>query len=138
MAAYQEHLDDIESNGVRFLALSVDKPEYSESLKAELGLTFTHLCDVDKQVVQSWDRFNKFEMGGIAKPALFIIDSERRVRFRSDGEMRSRYGVEDLLQFLRSGATISNLEIPVRRPVIPRLSQTLGTVKKYIVRHITG
>jgi peroxiredoxin len=138
LAAFQERLDEIQATGVRIIALSVDKEDYSTKLKEELGLTFRILCDTEREVVKGWDRFNKFELGGIAKPALFIIDTDRTIRFRSDGKTSSRYGVEDLLKFLLSGNTMADFDVPVRKPVVPRLSQTWGTLKSWVARHLGG
>jgi len=138
LAAFQERLAEIEATGVGFIALSVDKQKYSQQLKEELGLTFQILGDTRREVVKAWDRYNKFELGGIARPALFVIDTDRTIRFRSDGTTSSRFGVDDLLDFLRSGKTIADFGVPFRRQVIPRLSQTWGTIKRYVVRHLGG
>jgi peroxiredoxin len=138
LAAFQGKLQEIEAKGVRFIALSVDKQEYSKALKEELDLTFRILCDTDREVVKSWDRYNKFELGGIARPALFVIDKERRIRLRSDGTTSSRYGVEDLMDFLGSGDEIANFDTPLLQPVKPRISQTWGTIKRYVARHLGG
>ncbi len=91
MAAYQAKLSGVEAKGVRFIALSVDRPEIAEEFRHELGLDFTILCDTEREVVKAWDRFNRWEMGGIAKPALFVIDSDMRVRLASLDSASKRY-----------------------------------------------
>ena len=119
MADYQAKLSEVEARGVRFIALSVDVPEIVEEFRDELGLEFTILCDTEREVVKAWDRFNRWEMGGIAKPAVFVIDSHMRVRLRSLDSAAKRYSVDDLIEFLKSDSKMARLEEPLRSFVIP-------------------
>ncbi len=119
MAAYQAKLSEVEAKGVRFIALSVDQPEIAEAFRDELGLDFTILCDTEREVVKAWDRFNRWEMGGIAKPAMFVIDSDMRVRLASLDSAAKRYSVDDLIEFLNSDSEMARLDQPLRTFIIP-------------------
>lgn len=137
MTAFQQRLSELEQRNVSLAALSVDKPAISAAYKEELGLEFTLLCDYGRDVVKSWDRFNRFEMGGIAQPTLFIIDTDRVVRFRSDGNMTRRMSVDDLLVFLDSGTEIADLKTPYRRSwVVPSPAMLLRAGVRFLSRLI--
>lgn len=72
------------------VAVSVDAPEKSESVRRELRLPFPILSDTQRRLVRDWDVLNAHEKGGIAKPAVFILAPDRRVRFVSVDEVASR------------------------------------------------
>lgn len=59
------------------VAVSVDAPETSEALRVQLSLPFRILCDTERRVVRDWDLYDARERGGIAKPAVFVIDPNR-------------------------------------------------------------
>jgi len=81
LADYRDHYDEIRASGADVVAVSVDPPEASEAVRRDLPLPFTILCDTERRVAQEWDVYNPRERGGIAKPALFIIDPGRTVRY---------------------------------------------------------
>ena len=83
MADYREHYGEIRATGASVAAISVDPPEKSDAVRQELQLPFPILCDTERRVVQQWDIYNAREKGGIAKPAIFIIDRDRSVRYHS-------------------------------------------------------
>jgi peroxiredoxin len=67
------------------LAVSVDAPEESRKMAAELGLEYTLLSDGDLSAIDAWGvRHAGGYPGGrdIARPATFLIDAEGRVRWR--------------------------------------------------------
>ena len=72
MADYRKRTDDFLQAGYRVVALSVDEPQRTEHLRRTLSLSFSILCDVERQVVRGWDLFNPGEKGGIAVPATFV------------------------------------------------------------------
>ncbi len=83
MAEYKALYDGLKAAGVGLAAISVDPPERAAPMKAELGLPFPILCDSDRKLITEWGLLNEKEMGGIAFPAVFAIDREMTVRFRS-------------------------------------------------------
>ena len=101
MAEYARDHDAIRAAGADLVALSVDTPERSEALRAELGLRFPILSDASRSVVRAWDLYNPREMGGIAVPAVFVIGPDRVVRYRSIDSTRDRVSTEGVLRFLR-------------------------------------
>lgn len=101
MAEYQASYDEIRSLGAQLVALSVDPPERSAALRASLGLQFPLLCDPGREVVEGWGLLNPYEHGGIAYPAVFVLDAARVVRYRSLDRLASRVSSGELLAFLR-------------------------------------
>ena len=119
MAAYQDRLRELEATGVQLVSLAVDRPEISEEFRKELGLEFTILSDTEREVVKGWNRFDRWEMGGIAKAALFVIDSDMRIRLRSLDKAITRISVDDLIAFLSSGSKMARLDQPLRTFIFP-------------------
>jgi peroxiredoxin len=81
LADYREHYPEIRSAGASLVAVSVDSCESSEALRTQLSLPFPILCDTERRVVKDWDIYNSRERGGIAKPAVFVIDPNQVVRY---------------------------------------------------------
>ena len=73
MADYRDIYPEIRAAGAHVAALSVDAPEVSEALRNRLDLPYPLLCDTQRVVTKQWDLYNPGEMGGIAKPAVFVI-----------------------------------------------------------------
>ena len=84
------------------MAVSVDPPEKSETVRRELRLLFAILCDTNKRVIQAWDIYNGKERGGIAKPAVFIIDCNRTVLFASVDTVNARVPTADIVRILQT------------------------------------
>jgi len=82
------------------VAVSVDAPEKSESVRRELRLPFPILSDCQRRVVREWGIYNPDEKGGIAKPAVFILAPDRTVRFVSVDEVASRVPAAEILRRL--------------------------------------
>jgi hypothetical protein len=55
-------------------------------------------------VVREWDLYNPKELGGIAVPAVFVIDPDRLVRYRSIDSTVRRVSAADVVGFLRGAA----------------------------------
>ena len=96
--------DAIRATGADVAALSVDAAERSEAVRAHLGLPFPILSDSARRVVRDWDLYNPKEQGGIAIPAVFVIGTDRRVRYRSVDRTAARVSTEGVLGFLRGDA----------------------------------
>ena len=126
MADYGERSDDFLQAGYRVVALSVDEPQRTEHLRRTLSLPFPILCDVGRQVVREWDLFNPSEKGGIAVPATFVLDAERRVRLSSVDDVRHRAGTDEVLAYVRGQATQA-----ARRTLRPAMLRALRNMFRY-------
>ncbi len=82
------------------VAISVDAPEKSESVRRDLRLPFSILSDSQRRVVREWGIYNPDEKGGIAKPAVFILAPDRTVRFVSVDEVASRVPAAEIFRRL--------------------------------------
>jgi peroxiredoxin len=102
LAEYSGRADDLRAAGAELVAVSVDNTERSEPLRSEMRLKFPLLCDPKREVVNAFGLLNSGEKGGIAYPAVFVIDRNRVVRFRALEEMASRVDVADLLGLVRA------------------------------------
>ena len=78
------------------MAISVDPPEVSRDLSKKAGYTFSILSDPKAEVIR---RYDLLHVGGgpdghdIARPAEFLVDSSRVVRwvnFTEDVRVRAR------------------------------------------------
>jgi peroxiredoxin Q/BCP len=116
LADYREHYEEIRAAGATLAGISVDPPEASEALRTQLCLPFTILCDTERRVVQDWDVYNRSEKGGIAKPAVFIIGSDLKVRYVSLDTVSMRVPASEILRILRSTGPVSAAR---RRVCIP-------------------
>jgi peroxiredoxin len=129
LADYREHDAAIRAAGAKVVAISVDAPEKSQAVRDELRLPFTILCDTHRAVVRQWGVYNAREKGGIAKPAVFIIDPGRIVRCVSVDEVASRVPAAEILRQLRENDSGSPVH---RRAVIPRLTNFFSAVRNSI------
>jgi peroxiredoxin len=131
LADYREHYLEIRSAGASAVAVSVDAPDKSEALRADLSLPFPILCDTERRVVRDWGIYNSGEKGGIAKPAVFIIDPRHVVRYASvDGVVR-RVPAAEIVSLLQDAAEGQ----PVRRMVhVPLFSEWTRAIRNSIKR----
>jgi peroxiredoxin len=111
LADYREHYPEIRSAGASVVAVSVDAPDKSEALRVQLSLSFPILCDTERRVVKDWGIYNAEEKGGIAKPAVFIIDPGRRVRYAAVDAVVRRVPAAEIVSVLQNAAEGQ----PVRR-----------------------
>jgi len=134
LAEYRDALSEIAAHGAGVIAVSVDGPERSEALRRSLRLPFPLLSDTGRRIVEEWSLFNRKEMGGIAYPAVFVIDSDRTVRYRSLDRTASRVSTADVVAFLGGGAGVE----PPREPRRVRVRAGLGAFGlaiKNMLRH---
>ena len=111
--------------GADLYALSVDPPERSARHKRNLNLPFELLCDPEREVVRAWDLYNRWEHGGIARPAVFVLSPpDGRIRVRSVDRMSLRVPPGRVLAALKA------LEGPAlrRRPVIPKVGELMASM----------
>ncbi|MDE3170373.1 MAG: peroxiredoxin family protein [Acidobacteriota bacterium] len=116
MAEYREHEKAFEAAGAKLAAISVDSPEKSQAVRDELRLKFPVLCDTHRRVVREWGVYNAREKGGIAKPAIFVLNPARVVRFVSVDEIASRIPASEIVRILFNPDRIVE---PHRRRVVP-------------------
>lgn len=134
MAEYRDQ--NFAAIGAQVVALSVDEPVRAEAMRGKLKLTFPVLCDNERQVVRAWGLFNAEENGGIAYPAVFVIDRDLKVRYRSLDRTAARVSTQAVMDFIKGGMQ-GPTEQPKRRTIIPGLStfaMTLKNVLRYGVR----
>ncbi len=111
--------------GADFYALSVDPPERSARQKRNLNLPFELLCDPAREVVRAWDLYNRWEHGGIARPAVFgLSPPDGRIRVRSVDRMASQVPPGRVLAALKA---LEGQELR-RRPVIPRVGDLVASM----------
>jgi peroxiredoxin len=104
LADYRDHYDEIRACGADLVAASVDPPQASEAVRRDLRLPFMILCDTARRVVREWDIYNPGERGGIARPAVFIINSDRVVRYASVDGVSSRVAPPEIVRLLQATA----------------------------------
>lgn len=77
-------MPDFNARRIRVIAVSVDTPAESQHLRETQGYTFAILSDAKDEVIRRWDLVHPH--GGvngadIARPAEFLIDASRKVRW---------------------------------------------------------
>ncbi|MBV9483098.1 MAG: peroxiredoxin family protein [Acidobacteria bacterium] len=96
MRGVEKRLTEFKAAGVRPVAISVDPPQVSRDLCKKAGYTFTILSDPTGEVIR---RYNLVHVGAgpeghaVARPAEFLVDSSRTVRwanFTEDVRVRAR------------------------------------------------
>jgi peroxiredoxin len=133
LAEYRDQ--DFAAAGADIAALSVDDPARAAAMRDTLKLPFPVLCDSNRDVVTAWGLLNRHEKGGIAYPAVFVLDRDRTVRYRSLDRTASRVSTDAVMEFLRSGMQGSP-EPPKRRTIWPGLSTFVAAVRSAL-RHGT-
>jgi peroxiredoxin len=128
LAEYREQYSQIRAAGAEMAAISVDAPEKSQAVREKLGLLFPILCDTERVVVRQWGVYNAREKGGIAKPAVFIVDPGRIVRYVSVDGVASRVPASEIVGFLNETGAIS----PARRRVVPRPANFFSAMRNSI------
>lgn len=68
------------------IAISSDQQSFAWSMGQTTGARFQILSDADKKVITSYGILNPAEHGGVAHPAIFIVDREGKIRFLHVGK----------------------------------------------------
>lgn len=97
-------------------------------MRRALHLPFIILCDTNRRVVQDWLLYNAREKGGIAIPAVFILDPGRRVLFASVDTVASRVPASEIAAFLRQALK----DAPRRKFKFPRPGDFLTAMRNSI------
>jgi len=103
LAEYRELSDRIRAAGADVAAIAVDPPERAAAVHRQLELNFPILCDTKREVVRAWNVFEPERMGGIAKPAVFVVDRDRRIRFASIDREAVRVPAATVVDFIVRG-----------------------------------
>jgi peroxiredoxin len=129
LADYRNCYDKIRAYGANLVAVSVDPPQTSEAVRRDLRLPFMILCDTARRVVREWGIYNPRERGGIAKPAVFIIKSDRTVPYASVDGVSSRIAPSEIVRLLPAAAETP----PARRKhYIPTLADFFRAIRNSI------
>lgn len=104
MAEYRDQYAKLRAAGAEVAALSVDDVARSRAVTDELKIPFPILCDPRREVVTAFGVLNRGEKGGIAYPAVFVIDRARVMRFRVLETVGARVNPGDLVEMVRSVA----------------------------------
>ncbi len=111
------------------VAVSVDPAQKSEALRLELHLPFPILCDTERRIIQEWDIYNARERGGIAKPAVFVIDPDRVVRYGTVDAVVTRVPASEIVRVLQTTTEAQ----PLRRRVhIPQFAHLFRAIRNAI------
>jgi peroxiredoxin len=84
LRSFQHRISEFESRGIRVVGISVDPPEINRRQSQKLGYTFPLLSDPDTRVIRRYDVLHPGagpKGADIARPAEFILDSNRVVRW---------------------------------------------------------
>jgi peroxiredoxin len=131
LADYREHYLAIRTAGASVAAVSVDAPEKSEALRVQLSLPFPILCDTEHCIIRDWGIYNSREKGGIAKPAVFIIDPSHVVRYAAVDAVVRRVPAAGIVSLLQDAVKTQ----PVRRRIhVPLLSEWISAIRNNIQR----
>jgi peroxiredoxin len=126
LADYRDHYLEIKAAGASLVAVSVDPPETSEALRTQFSLPFPILCDTERCVLRGWDIYNSRERGGIAKPAVFVIDPDQVVRLASVDSVATRVPAVEIVHLLQNAANPQ----PIRRKVhVPMWSEWIRAIR---------
>jgi peroxiredoxin len=126
LAEYRQHYGEIRAANANVVAISVDPPEKSDSVRRELRLPFPILSDMERRVVQQRDVYNAHEKGGIAKPSVFILDRDRTVRYASVDGVASRVPATEIIRMLRD---VSSKPIASRKFYFPPLGDWFRAIR---------
>ena len=84
MRSFWQKLSEFDARGIRVVGISVDPPDINRRQSQKLGYTFPLLSDPKAEVIRRYDVLHPREGpkgADIARPAEFLIDSSRIVRW---------------------------------------------------------
>jgi peroxiredoxin len=96
----QDHYEEFQSAGAEVVALVVAPPSSVDEVQQNIGVYYPVLADPDHQVSESYGVYNLLG-DGVAAPAVFIIDSDGQIVWRSvSGNAQDRASAETILSHL--------------------------------------
>lgn len=63
------------------ITVSTDSADALEAYRVKSGLPFMMLSDSEKKLIEEYDLLNESERGGIAVPAIIVVDRAGTVRY---------------------------------------------------------
>jgi peroxiredoxin len=84
LRSFQQKLSEFDARGIRVVGISVDRPDINRRQSQKLGYTFPLLSDPKAEVIRRYDVLHPGagpKGTDIARPAEFLIDSSRIVRW---------------------------------------------------------
>jgi peroxiredoxin len=84
LRSFQRKLSEFDARGIRVVGISVDPPDINRRQSQKLGYTFPLLSDPKAEVIRRYDVLHPGagpKGANIARPAEFLIDSNRIVRW---------------------------------------------------------
>jgi peroxiredoxin len=107
LRSFQQRLPELESRGIRVVAISVDPPDINRRQRQKLGYTYTFLSDPKAEVIRRYDLLHHgagLKGTDIARPAEFLIESSETIRwvnFTENIAVRAR--PEEVLEAFEQG-----------------------------------
>jgi mycoredoxin-dependent peroxiredoxin len=84
LRSFQQHLSEFDARGIRVVGISVDSPDVNKRQSQKRGYKFPLLSDPKAEVIRCYDVLHSGagpKGADIARPAEFLIDSSRVVRW---------------------------------------------------------
>jgi peroxiredoxin len=84
LRSFQRRLSEFDARGIRVVGISVDPPDINRRQAQKSGYTFPLLSDAKAKVIRRYDVLHRGagpKGADIARPAEFLIDSSRIVRW---------------------------------------------------------
>ena len=75
-----------QAGAVELITISADDQNYAWSMGMTTGAKYQILSDGDRSTIKSYGVYNAAEHGGIAHPAVFIIDKSGRIQYMYIGK----------------------------------------------------
>lgn len=119
------------ATGATVAAVSVDSVQTSEDLRKGLSLPFPLLCDTERRVIARWGLLNARVRGGIAIPAVFVIERNRSIRFAATDDTMRRVSADQIVSFLQRP---SSTEVVHRKLHVPLLSHWRRAIRNILGR----
>jgi peroxiredoxin len=94
-------------------------------------LPFPILCDTEHRVIEQWNILNLRERGGIAKPAVFVIDPGRTIRFAATDQTARRVPAIEIADLVEESSTT---QVAKRRIHVPLFSQWMKAIRNRMRR----
>jgi len=132
LAGFRDHYPETRAAGASVVAVSVDTPQESEFLRISLSSSFPVLCDTERRVVRDWGIYNSEERGGIAKPAVFIIESRYLIRYASTDTVVMRVPAVEVVALLQNAHRAQTVR---RRVHIPLMSDWISAIRNNFRPH---
>lgn len=97
MRGVADRVEELEGNGARVFAISVDSPFVTRKFREEEDLPFPVLSDFNRVASTRYDvLYGEFHgLEGVAKRSVFVVDSEGRIVYRwvsDDAGVEPDYG----------------------------------------------